>query len=88
VPIKTLGAQLFQLISAQLFLHATMAGTRMAAPLLMLREGYSPAAVGLLLAFFGLTQVVLAIPAGRYADRRPAWAQRWLWCGPFTPCCA
>jgi MFS family permease len=69
VPIKTLGAQLFQLISAQLFLHATMAGTRMAAPLLMLREGYSPAAVGLLLAFFGLTQVVLAIPAGRYADR-------------------
>lgn len=46
-----------------------MAGTRMAAPLLMLREGYSPAAVGVLLAFFGLTQVVLAIPAGRYADR-------------------
>lgn len=69
MPIKTLGAQLFQLISAQLFLHATMAGTRMAAPLLMLREGYSPAAVGVLLAFFGLTQVVLAIPAGRYADR-------------------
>ena len=64
-----MGAQLFQLISAQLFLHATMAGTRMAAPLLMLREGYSPAAVGVLLAFFGLTQVVLAIPAGRYADR-------------------
>ena len=69
MPIKTLGAQLFQLISAQLFLHATMAGTRMAAPLLMLREGYSPAAVGVLLAFFGLTQVALAIPAGRYADR-------------------
>lgn len=64
-----MGTHLFQLISAQLFLHATMAGTRMAAPLLMLRDGYSAAAVGVLLAFFGLTQVVLAIPAGRYADR-------------------
>lgn len=62
-------AQLVQLITAQVFLHATMAGTRMAAPLLMLREGYSAAAVGLLVAFFGLTQVFLAIAAGRYADR-------------------
>lgn len=64
-----MGAQLLRLISAQLFLHATMAGTRMAAPLLMLREDYSAAAVGVLVAFFGLTQVFLAIPAGRFADR-------------------
>lgn len=46
-----------------------MAGTRMAAPLLALREGYSEAAVGVLLALFALTQVFLALPAGRFADR-------------------
>lgn len=46
-----------------------MAGTRMAAPLLALREGYSAAAVGVLLALFALTQVFLALPAGRFADR-------------------
>lgn len=56
-----------------------MAGTRMAAPLLALRDGYGEAAVGVLLALFALTQVFLALPAGRYADRhglkRPvAWA--------------
>lgn len=47
-----------------------MAGMRMAAPLLALREGYSEAAVGVLLALFALTQVFLALPAGRYADRQ------------------
>jgi MFS family permease len=41
----------------------------MAAPLLALREGHSAAAVGVLLALFALTQVFLALPAGRYADR-------------------
>lgn len=46
-----------------------MAGMRMAAPLLALREGYSPAAVGILLALFALTQVFLALPAGRFTDR-------------------
>jgi MFS family permease len=61
--------ELARLIAAQIFLHACMAGTRMAAPLLALKEGYSPAAVGLLLALFALTQVFLALPAGRFADR-------------------
>ena len=41
----------------------------MAAPLLALKLGYSPAAVGVLLALFALTQVFLALPAGRFADR-------------------
>lgn len=41
----------------------------MAAPLLALQQGYSPAAVGVLLALFAVTQVVLALPAGRFADR-------------------
>lgn len=61
--------ELARLIAAQIFLHACMAGTRMAAPLLALKQGYSPAAVGLLLALFALTQVFLALPAGRFADR-------------------
>ncbi len=47
----------------------------MAAPLLALQQGYSPAAVGVLLALFSLAQVFLALPAGRFADqhglRRP-----------------
>lgn len=42
---------------------------RMAAPLMALREGQSPLAVGVLLSLFALTQVFLALPAGRYADR-------------------
>ena len=41
----------------------------MAAPLLALQQGYSPAAVGVLLALFSVMQVVLALPAGRFADR-------------------
>ena len=61
--------ELARLILAQICLHACMAGTRMAAPLLALREGYSPAAVGVLLALFALSQVFLALPAGRFADR-------------------
>lgn len=60
---------LLRLILAQVCLHAAMTGTRLAAPLLALREGYSAAAVGMLLALFALTQVFLALPAGRFADR-------------------
>ncbi|GAB1387717.1 hypothetical protein MASR1M59_28650 [Melaminivora sp.] len=60
---------LLRLISAQICIHAAMTGMRMAAPLLALREGQGPGAVGFLLALFALTQVFLALPAGRYADR-------------------
>ena len=74
-----LSPELARLITGQVFLHASMAGMRMAAPLLALRAGYSEAAVGVLLALFALTQVFLALPAGRFADqhglRKPfAWA--------------
>lgn len=61
--------ELVRLITGHVFLHACMAGMRMASPLLALREGYSEAAVGVLLALYALTQVFLALPAGRYADR-------------------
>lgn len=64
-----MNAELARLIVGQIFLHACMTGMRMAAPLLALRQGYSEAAVGVLLALFALTQVFLALPAGRFADR-------------------
>jgi MFS family permease len=60
---------LARLIAGHICLHGAMAGTRMAAPLLALKQGYGALAVGSLLALFSLTQVFLAIPAGRYADR-------------------
>lgn len=60
---------LARLIAGQICLHACMAGMRLAAPLLALRAGYSALAVGFLLALFALTQVFLALPAGRYVDR-------------------
>jgi MFS family permease len=65
-----LRSDLSRLIAAQISLHACMTGFRMAAPLMALREGYSPAAVGMLLALFALAPVFMALPAGRYADRR------------------
>ena len=61
--------ELQRLISGQIFLHACMAGMRMATPLLALKQGYSAVAVGALLSLFALTQVFIAVPAGRYTDR-------------------
>jgi hypothetical protein len=56
--------QLLRLILSQVFLHTCMAGVRMAAPLWALRQGYSEASVGVLLALFALTQVFFSIAAG------------------------
>ncbi len=61
--------ELSRLIVGQIFLHACMAGMRMATPLLALKQGYSAMAVGGLLSLFALTQVFIAVPAGRYTDR-------------------
>jgi MFS family permease len=67
---------LLALIGAQIGVHAAMAGLRMAAPLQALREGHSAWAVGVLLALFAAAPVMLALAAGRLADRhgyhRPA----------------
>jgi len=57
------------LIGVQVCLNGCMAGVRMAAPLLSLRQGYSAAAAGILLALFAFVPLFLAIPAGRFADR-------------------
>ncbi len=60
---------LARLIAGQICLNACMTGMRMSAPLMALRAGHSTTAVGFLLALFALTQVFLALPAGRYVDR-------------------
>jgi len=64
-----LRGRLTRLVAAQVSLHAAMAGLRLAAPLLALREGHSALAVGVLMALFALSQVFLALPAGRFTDR-------------------
>ena len=61
--------ELTRLITGQIFLHACMAGMRMATPLLALKQDYSAVAVGALFSLFALTQVFIAVPAGRYTDR-------------------
>ena len=61
---------LARLIAGQIFLHACMAGTRMAAPLLALKQGHSAMSVGVLLSLFALTSVFISLPAGRWTDRR------------------
>ena len=60
---------LARLIAALILFHACMTGTRLAASLIALRDGYSAASVGVLLALFALAQIFLALPAGRFADR-------------------
>ncbi|WP_428423551.1 MFS transporter [Methylibium sp.] len=66
---RSLAPRLLPLIGGQLCLHAAMTGLRMAAPLLALHEGHSAVAVGALLALFAAAPFVLALPAGRMADR-------------------
>lgn len=57
-------------IVGQIGLHSTMTGLRLAAPLQVLHEGQGAVAVGLLMALFAASPVLLALPAGRLADRR------------------
>lgn len=61
--------ELARLVVAQVCLHSCMTGLRMAAPLYLLREGQTEAAIGVLLSLFALSQVFLALPAGRLSDR-------------------
>jgi MFS family permease len=63
------GRVLVALIVGQLGLHASMAGLRMSAPLMALRDGRSEWAVGVLMSLFAVAPVLLAMHAGRMADR-------------------
>ncbi len=60
---------LLALIVGQICLHSCMAGVRMAAPLLALREGHAEWAVGVLMGLFAAAPIALALAAGRLADR-------------------
>lgn len=60
---------LLALILGQISLHSCMAGVRMAAPLQALKQGQSEWAVGVLMALFAVAPIVLAMQAGRMADR-------------------
>jgi len=60
---------LLALIAAQIGLHSAMTGVRMAAPLQALRAGHSAWAVGVLMALFAAAPILLALKAGRLADR-------------------
>ena len=63
------GRALVALIGGQIAMHSCMAGVRMAAPLAVLREGHAAWAVGILLGLFAAAPIVLALSAGRLADR-------------------
>lgn len=60
---------LMALIAGQICLHSCMAGVRMAAPLQALRQNHAEWAVGVLMGLFALAPIVLALHAGRLADR-------------------
>ena len=60
---------LVALIVGQICLHSTMAGIRMAAPLWVLRQSHSEWAVGVLMGLFAAAPILLALQAGRLADR-------------------
>ena len=60
---------LVALIIGQICLHSTMAGIRMAAPLWVLRASHAEWAVGVLMGLFAAAPIVLALQAGRLADR-------------------
>lgn len=63
------GRILLALVVGQVGLHAAMAGVRLAAPLLALRDGHGAFSVGLLMALYAAAPALLSLPAGRMADR-------------------
>lgn len=57
------------MVACQVGLHACMMGSRMALPLELLRRGHPEWQVGVLMAMFAVCPALLALPAGRLADR-------------------
>ncbi|TXL68384.1 MFS transporter [Zeimonas arvi] len=57
------------LVALTVLNHTAFAGSRVAIPLGALELGASPFAIGLLLSFYGLLPMFLAVPAGRWIDR-------------------
>ncbi|MBS7808299.1 MFS transporter [Variovorax sp. PCZ-1] len=88
----SLSPSLARLIIGHISLHSAMAGMRMAAPLWSLDQKLGAFTAGLLVALFALTQVFIALPAGRYADRhglkRPVYAAVAASCAGALLACA
>lgn len=63
------GFALAAMIVCQVGLHACVQGVRLAAPLSVLHQGLPAWWVGIVLSMFALGPALLAIPAGRLADR-------------------
>lgn len=57
------------MVTCQVGLHACVQGVRLAAPLNILRLGHSAWSVGMVMTMFALFPALLALPAGRLADR-------------------
>ncbi len=68
-PVAQLRRAFPWLIASLIALHACMAVTRMAASLWVLHQGHGEWAVGVLLSLFAVTPMLLAMWAGRQADR-------------------
>jgi MFS family permease len=66
---------LLPLAFCHISIHACMTGSRLAAPLGVLKFGGTAFEVGLLLALYSAGSIALAIPAGRFVDRND---MRWL----------
>ncbi len=60
---------LARLIVGQVSIHSCMTGLRLALPLYLLKHGHSAAQAGLLVALFATSNVLLALPWGRLADK-------------------
>lgn len=67
---RRLGLTLLALVAAQVGLHGCLNGMRLAVPLRAASDGWSVAAIGVLMAMFAVFPFLIAIPAGRLADRR------------------
>jgi MFS family permease len=64
-----LATVLVALVIGQICLHSTMAGVRMASPLWVLQQSHAAWTVGVLMGLFAVAPIVLALHAGRLADR-------------------
>jgi MFS family permease len=67
--MQSFSRTLTALVAGQVCLHSGMAGVRVAAPLLALRDHQPAWAVGLLLGLFAAAPVLLSLRAGRLADK-------------------
>lgn len=69
-PERALHGALAAMVACQVGLHACAQGVRLAAPLGVLATGGSAWSVGVVMTMFAVFPALLALPAGRLADRR------------------